>query len=137
MDDGGPINSKLAFRFSYSGEDSQGWWYNYLKETTAFYAAIDYRPSDSYDLLLTANAFIADYRENFGINRVTEALIDNGLYQTGTNIDNGTKATAADPQNAVNVTGSDTIAFGPVVTITRGTAWKKLPRSPAGLSPAL
>jgi len=117
LDDGGPINSKLAFRFSYSGEDSQGYWFNYLKETTAFYTAIDYRPSDNYELLLTGNAFVADYRENFGINRPTEALIDNGLYQTGTNINNGTKATAGDPQNAANVTGNDTIAFGPVVPI--------------------
>jgi outer membrane receptor protein involved in Fe transport len=117
LDDGGPINSKLAFRVSYSGEDSQGYWYNYLKQSTALYTALDYRPSDNYELFMTANAFIADYRENFGINRPTQALISSGLYQTGTNINGGTVATPADPQNALNVTGSDTIAFGPVVKI--------------------
>jgi outer membrane receptor protein involved in Fe transport len=117
LDDGGPINSKLAFRISYSGEDSQGYWYNWLKQSTALYAAITYRPTDSYELFMTANVFDADYRENFGINRPTQALISNGLYQTGTNINNGTKATPSDPQNAANVTGDDTIAFGPVVPV--------------------
>jgi len=117
LDVGGPVSPKLAFRFSYSGEDSDGYWYDWIKETTAIYGAIDYRPSDNYELLVTGNAFWADYRENFGINRVTEALIKDGLYQSGTNIDNGTKATAADPQNAANVTGSDTIAFGPVINV--------------------
>jgi hypothetical protein len=65
--------------------------------------------------------YIADYRENFGINRPTQALISNGLYQSGTNINNGTKATAWDPQNALNVgggpDGNDVIAWGPVVPI--------------------
>jgi outer membrane receptor protein involved in Fe transport len=117
IDDGGPINSKLAFRFSYSGEDSKGFWYDWIKQTTALYGAVTYRPSDKYELFMSVNAFIADYRENFGVNRVTQALISNGVYQTGTNINNGTKATAADPQNALNVSGSDTIAFGPIVPL--------------------
>jgi hypothetical protein len=117
LDDGGPVNSKLAYRFSYSGEDSDGFTYDWIKQTTAIYGAITYRPSDTYTLFMTVNAFDADYRENFGINRPTEALIKDGLYQSGTNIDGGTKATAADPQNENNITGSDTIAFGPVVKI--------------------
>jgi len=117
IDDGGPINPNLAFRISYSGEDSQGYWYNWLKISSALYVAVTYRPSDRYELFMTANFFDADYRENFGINRPTQALISNGRYQTGTNIDNGTVATPADPQNALNVTGSDTIAWGPVVPV--------------------
>ena len=117
LDEGGPVSPTLAYRFSYSGEDSNGYWYNWLKQTTALYGAIDYRPNQKYELLATFNAFVADYRENFGIDRPTQALISDGLYQSGTNINNGTKATAADPQNAANVTGSDTIAWGPIVPV--------------------
>lgn len=117
LDYGAPVNSKLAFRFSYSGEDSTGYWYDWLKQTSAFYGAMTFKPSDSYELFMTVNAFIADYRENFGIDRPTQALISHGLYQTGTNINNGTKATSADPENAVNVTSTNNIAFGPVIPV--------------------
>ena len=34
LDSGGPINPNLAYRFSYSGEDSDGFWDNWIKETT-------------------------------------------------------------------------------------------------------
>jgi outer membrane receptor protein involved in Fe transport len=121
LDDGGPISPKLAYRFSYSGSDSDGYAYNWINQTTALYGAIAYRPNDTYELFMSGNVYIADYRENFGINRPTQALISNGLYQSGTNINNGTKATASDPQNALNVgggpDGNDVIAWGPVVPI--------------------
>ncbi len=117
LDMGGPISPKLAYRFSYSGEDSDGFWYDWKKQTTSIYNAIAWRPNDNYELTVYAHAFWADYRENFGINRATQALISDGLYQSGTNINNGTAATAADPQNAANIAGSNTIAFGPLVPI--------------------
>jgi hypothetical protein len=121
VDVGGPISSDLAFRFSYSGEDSDGYWYDWIKETTAIYGAIEYRPSAVYDLFMSVNGFWADYRENFGINRPTQALIDDGLYQSGTNINNGTVAGPGNLQNALNVGGgpggSDVIAWGPVVPV--------------------
>ncbi|HEX3730109.1 MAG TPA: TonB-dependent receptor plug domain-containing protein, partial [Opitutaceae bacterium] len=112
------LSPTLANRFSYSGEDSDGYWYNWLKQTTSIYDAVEWRPKgSSYDLFMDVHAFWADYRENFGINRPTEALIEQGLYQSGTNVNNGTKATPADPQNAANIAGSNTIAFGPLVPV--------------------
>ena len=121
LDDGGPISPKLAYRFSYSGSDSDGYAYNWINQTTALYGAIAYRPNDTYELFMSGNVYIADYRENFGINRPTQELISNGLYQSGTNINDGTKATASDPQNALNVgggpDGNDVIAWGPIVPI--------------------
>src|ERR1019366_945113 len=33
IDTGGPISPTLAYRFSYSGEDSDGFWYNWIKQT--------------------------------------------------------------------------------------------------------
>jgi outer membrane receptor protein involved in Fe transport len=121
LDLGGPISPDLAYRFSYSGEDSNGYWDNWIKETTALYGAITWRPNKSYELFADAKAFWADYRENFGINRPTQALISNGLYQSGTNINNGTSAGPGNLENAINIqqapSGVDTIAWGPVVPV--------------------
>ncbi len=123
LDAGGPISPTLAYRFSYAGEDSDGYWYDWIKQTTSIYGALSWRPTKSYELFVDVKAFWADYRENFGINRPTQELISNGLYVPGTNINGGTAATAADPQNAYNVAGSNTIAFGaPVPVDYRETA---------------
>jgi catecholate siderophore receptor len=121
LDSGGPINPNLAYRFSYSGENSDGFWDNWIKETTSFYGALTWRPTKSYEVFVMAKAFWADYRENFGINRPTQALISDGLYVPGTNIDGGTMAGPGNLQNAINVGGGpgggDVIAFGTPVPI--------------------
>ena len=117
IDSGGPITPTLAYRFSYSGEDSDGFWDNWIKEDTSVYGALTWRPTKSYEVFVMSKAFWADYRENFGINRPTQALISDGLYVPGTNINNGTMAGPGNLENAVNVTGSDTIAFGAPVPI--------------------
>jgi hypothetical protein len=117
LDLGGPISPTLAYRFSYAGEDSDGYWDSWIKETTSAYGALSWRPNQTYQLFVSGHAFWADYRENFGIDRPTQAMISDGLYQSGTNVNNGTQATAADPQNAANIAGSNTIAFGPVVPV--------------------
>ena len=117
LDVGGPINPTLAYRFSYSGEDSDGYYLDWIKETTSVYGAVEWRPTKSYDLFVMSKAFWADYRENFGINRPTQQLISNGLYIPGTNINNGTMAGPGNLENAINVTGSDTIDFGTPVPV--------------------
>jgi catecholate siderophore receptor len=117
LDTGGPITDKLAYRVSYSGEDSDGYYYDWIRQTTSIYGALTWRPNSVYELFVNVKGYWADYRENFGINRPTQALIDDGYYVPGTNVNNGTAATAADPQNAANVTGSDTIDFGAPVKI--------------------
>ena len=123
LDTGGPLSPTLAYRFSYSGEDSDGYWYNWIKETTSIYGAMTWRPNQTYELFVDAKAFWADYRENFGIDRPTQQLISNGLYIPGTNVNNGTMAGPGNLQNATNISGSNTIAFGaPVPVDYRETA---------------
>ena len=121
LDTGGPISSNLAYRFSYSGEDSDEYWYNSIKQTTSVYGAITWRPTDNYELFVNAKAYWADYRENFGVNRPTQALISDGLYTPGTNVDNGTMAGPGNLQNAINVGtgpgGGDIIDFGTPVPL--------------------
>ncbi|HEY5752798.1 MAG TPA: TonB-dependent receptor plug domain-containing protein [Chthoniobacterales bacterium] len=84
LDFGGPIiKDVLAYRISYSGEESGSYYENGNKNTEAIYGAITWTPSDKYTLELNAEMFFADYVENWGINRVTQDLIDNGKYITG------------------------------------------------------
>ncbi len=85
FDYGAPISKTLAYRISYSGEDAGSYYTDGYKQTQSLYAAMTYRPNDRYDVFINTEAFYAEYTENFGINRVTQDLIDKGLYQTGVN----------------------------------------------------
>lgn len=85
IDYGAPVSSKLAYRFSYSGEDSGSYYYDGFKKTQALYGALQYKASDRYQLFVNGEAFYADYTENFGVNRPTQNLIDNGRYVVGVN----------------------------------------------------
>ncbi|HWA10866.1 MAG TPA: TonB-dependent receptor [Opitutaceae bacterium] len=121
IDVGGPLSKQTAYRFSYSGEDSGGYWDDYYNKNNAIYGALTFRPSSSYELFVNATAAFYRYTENWGMNRVTQALIDNGLYQTGINSNNG--GAPSDPQNSQYVTSGfpveNTVVFGPTVTLNR------------------
>lgn len=120
VDVGGPISDKLAYRFSYSGEDSTGYYTDGFKKTHSFYGALSFRPNPNYELFINSQFFVANYTENWGINRVTQDLIDNGNYVTGINTNNNSAGAPSDPQNSVNVIGGgNTIAWGPTVQINR------------------
>jgi hypothetical protein len=123
MDVGGPVSKQLAYRFSYSGEDSNGYWYNYYNRNNSLYGAVTLQLGDHYELFLNTTAAFYRYTENWGLNRVTQDLIDNGNYLTGININNGATATPSDPQNSKYVTSGfpveNVIAFGPTVKISR------------------
>ena len=85
VDVGGPLSKELAYRFSYSGEDSKGYWHDYYNKNHSLYGALTFRPSTNYEIFVNANAAFYRYTENWGINRVTQDLIDHGLYRTGIN----------------------------------------------------
>ena len=85
VDVGGPLSKTLAYRFSYSGEDSKGYWHNYYNRNNSLYGAFTYRPNPKYELFVNATAALYNYTENWGINRVTQELIDHGRYKTGVN----------------------------------------------------
>ncbi len=80
-----PVDEKTAVRVSYSGEASKGYDIYNKKNTQALYAAITHRRDDRYSIFANAEVFLADYTENFGVNRPTQELIDHGIYQTGIN----------------------------------------------------
>jgi catecholate siderophore receptor len=119
-DVGGPISNQLAYRVSYSGENTTGYYTDGHKRTNSLYGALTWRPTADYELFVNGQAFIANYTENWGLNRVTQDLIDNGNYITGININNGATAAPSDAQNSKNVLGgSNVIAWGPTVQINR------------------
>ncbi len=130
LDVGGPISKELAYRFSYSGENSSGYYTDGHKRTNSFYGAATWRPTPTYELFINSQWFSANYTENWGINRVTQDLINNGRYVTGININNGAGATPSDAQNSKYVLGNspnaffpgqpgNVIAYGPTVKINR------------------
>lgn len=85
FDYGAPVNQQTAWRVSYAGEQSKGFYDNSKKNTQALYLAITHRPDKDTEWFFNNEIFFADYTENFGVNRVTQQLIDRGLYQTGIN----------------------------------------------------
>ena len=124
LDFGAPISKTLAYRVSYAGEESGSYYYDGYKHTQAGYAALNWVPNDKYDLFVDGEFFRADYTENFGINRPTQALIDKGLYQTGVNDNNtvGGVPNPSDPQNSKWVTSGfpmNHMTLGPVVQLDR------------------
>jgi catecholate siderophore receptor len=118
LDTGGPFSKQLAYRFSYSGENSSGYYTDGHKRTHSIYGAVTWRPTTQYELFLNAQIYVASYTENWGVNRPTQQLIDDGLYQTGINMNDG--ANIYDPQNSALVKDSGNLmAWGPLVQLNR------------------
>jgi len=120
LDVGGPLSPEAAYRVSYSGEYSNEWWNGAFKHMEAIYGAFTFRPSKNYEIFINAKESVGKYSENFGIDRPTQLLISDGLYQTGININNGAGVAPSDSQNSKYVIGgfgSNTVAFGPLVPV--------------------
>ncbi|OAI42651.1 hypothetical protein AYO41_03860 [Verrucomicrobia bacterium SCGC AG-212-E04] len=114
-DFGGPIiKDKLAFRVSFSGEESGSYYENGHQYTQAIYTALTWTPSANYTLDFNFEGFWADYTENFGINRPTQDLIDHGRYITGTvGLVNGVQ------DNSIINGGFNTVTPGPTINLNR------------------
>ena len=119
LDVGGPIAKDVAYRFSYSGQDSKGYSRDFYNKNHSIYGALTFRPSKGYEIFLNATAAFYRYTENWGINRVTQDLIDNGRYLTGVN-SNPAPNFALYPFGYVDAKGVP-ISFGNINTVG-GTA---------------
>ena len=84
IDIGGPITpGVLAVRISYAGENSGSYFYDHNSVRNALYADVRWRPNEKYEANFNAEILVGQYTENVGLNRVTQALIDNNTYSTG------------------------------------------------------
>jgi catecholate siderophore receptor len=113
LDIGGPIIAdKLAFRISYSGEESGSYYENDVKQTQSVYAAILWTPTSNYTLSVNADLRFATFTENLGLNRPSQDLIANGQYFSGYIL--GWNGVGADYRNHVQSFANVVVPTGPI-----------------------
>ncbi|MGJ3241905.1 MAG: TonB-dependent receptor [Opitutales bacterium] len=95
------LSETSAFRISYSGEESNSFYEFGKKNTQAIYGAYTWRPDEVLTIELSAQYFQADYTENWGMNRPTQALIDDGLYIPNSQTDAEYEAYVANLGNGI------------------------------------
>jgi hypothetical protein len=84
LDVGGPIiPGELGLRISYSGEQSDSYFYGHFHDKQAVYVALRWAPNSQYQLDFNAEVNSQQYTENVGVNRVNQNLIDHDQYLQG------------------------------------------------------
>lgn len=83
LDVTGPIGANWGARVSFTDDGSGSYYYNMFFHQQSLFAALLGQITPNYSLLLTAGIENTTYRENDGINRVNQQLIDNNTYLTG------------------------------------------------------
>src|SRR5208282_2589537 len=79
----GPLSADVAARVSFTSDDSGSYYYDMYFHQQSLFAALLTQFTDKFSALLTGAYEDTRYRENDGINRLNQALIDNGTYITG------------------------------------------------------
>jgi outer membrane receptor protein involved in Fe transport len=79
----GPLSSTVAARVSFTTDDSGSYYYDMYFHQQSLFAAVLTEITPRYSVLVTGGVEDTRYRENDGINRVNQGLIDNGTYLTG------------------------------------------------------
>src|SRR5260370_5522110 len=77
-----PPASKVAARVSFASDDSGSYYYDMYFHQQSLFAAVLTEITPKYSVLITGAFEDTRYRENDGVNRVNQALIDNGTYLT-------------------------------------------------------
>jgi iron complex outermembrane receptor protein len=83
FDVGGPLSSNIAGRVSFISNDSGSYYYDMFFHQQQLFAALVAQITSNYTISLNGSFVDTKYRENDGINRVNQDLIDNGTYLTG------------------------------------------------------
>jgi outer membrane receptor protein involved in Fe transport len=83
FDVGAPLTSDIAARVSFTENDSGSYYYDMFFHQQSLFASLIDRVTPQYSILVTAGWENTNYRENDGVNRVNQQLIDNGTYLTG------------------------------------------------------
>jgi outer membrane receptor protein involved in Fe transport len=79
----GPVTSNVAARVSFTSDDSGSYYNDMYFHQQSLFASVLTEVSPRYSVLVTGGFEDTRYRENDGVNRVNQALIDNGSYLTG------------------------------------------------------
>ncbi len=82
-DFGTPIAPSTAVRVSLTSNDSGSYYYDMFFHQQSAFVALLSQPTSAYSILFNVDFVDTQYRENDGINRVDQNLIDNDEYLTG------------------------------------------------------
>jgi outer membrane receptor for monomeric catechols len=83
VDFGGPVAENTGVRVSLTSNDSGSYYYDMFFHQQAAYVALLSQVTSNYTVKATVDFADTQYREDDGVNRVNQALIDNGTYLTG------------------------------------------------------
>ena len=83
FDVGAPLTSSIAARVSFTVDDSGSYYHDMFFHQQSLFGSLIDEITPQYSVLLTGGFENTTYRENDGINRVNQQLIDNGTYLTG------------------------------------------------------
>jgi iron complex outermembrane receptor protein len=83
LDLGGPLIENVAGRVSFTSNDSNSYYYDMYFHQQSLYAALIFNVAPNYKISVNGDITDSRYRENDGINRVNQGLIDNSNYLTG------------------------------------------------------
>ena len=73
----------MAARVSFTSDDSGSYYYDMFFHQQSLFASVLTEVTPQYSVLFTGGFEDTSYRENDGVNRVNQGLIDNGTYLTG------------------------------------------------------
>src|SRR3984957_13081617 len=83
LDVGGPLANNVAGRLSFTTHDSNSYYYDMYFHQQSLYGAVVVQAAPNYKISINGDITDTRYRENDGINRVNQGLIDNSTYLTG------------------------------------------------------
>ena len=83
IDIGGPLTADTAARISFSSDDSGSYYYDMFFHQQSVYVALVSQVTPRYSVFLNGSIENTLYRENDGVNRANQALIDSGSYLMG------------------------------------------------------
>lgn len=94
-----PLSETMAFRTAVQLKEWEGFWDRWYDKSQTVYGTFAWRPNEKYRLDVMAEYYKGNYTENWGVNRVTQDLFDNGLYipNRGTDADYLANYTANPP----------------------------------------
>jgi outer membrane receptor protein involved in Fe transport len=83
LDLGGPLAPNLAGRLSFTSNDSGSYYYDMYFHQQSLYGALVADLTSNYKISINGDITDTRYRENDGINRLNQGLIDRSTYLTG------------------------------------------------------
>jgi hypothetical protein len=117
LDVQGPIiPDKMGLRISYSGEDSDSYFYDHFHRKEAVYVALRWEPNSQYRLDFNGEVNWQQYTENVGDNRVNQNLIDHAQYLQGAPVGELYSSTFGTPPLQIGSPGNPFSPLAPILT---------------------